>query len=57
MEREIIRSTRQRVLLWELLVLRLLYSAVVGSASSCIFEIGSDREDTSSDVCYVGDTR
>ena len=30
---------------------------VIGSACSCVFEAGSDREDTSSDACYVGDTR
>ena len=33
------------------------YAAVVGSACSCVFEAGSDREDRSSDVCYVGNTR
>ena len=33
------------------------YSAVVGSACSFVCEAGSDREDRSSDVCYVGDTR
>ena len=32
-------------------------SAVVGSACPCVFEAGCDREDRSSDVCYVGDTR
>ena len=33
------------------------YLAVVDSACSCVFEAGSDREDKSSYVCYVGDTR
>ena len=33
------------------------FSVVVGSACSCAFEAGSDREDRSSDVCHVGDTR
>ena len=32
-------------------------AAVVGSACTCVFEAGSDREERSSDVCYVGDTR
>ena len=31
-------------------------TAVVGSACPCVFEAGSDCEDRSSDVCYVGDT-
>ena len=60
----VIQSTRQRILLWELQVLRSLVnqinarcSAVVGSALSCVFDAGSDRADRSSDVCYVGDTR
>ena len=30
---------------------------VVGSACSCVLEAGSDRENRSSDVCFVGDTR
>ena len=30
---------------------------VVGSACSRVLDAGSDREDRSSDVCYVGDTR
>ena len=34
-----------------------VYGAVVGSACSCVFDAGSDREDRSLDVCYVGDTR
>ena len=33
------------------------FSAVVGSACSCVLAAGPDREDRSSDVCYVGDTR
>ena len=33
------------------------YSAVVGSACSCVLEVGSDHEDRSSDGRYVGDTR
>ena len=32
-------------------------AAVGGSACSCVFEAGSDSEDRSSNVCYVGDTR
>ena len=32
-------------------------SAVDGSACSCVLETGSAREDRSSDVCNVGDTR
>ena len=31
--------------------------AVVRSLSSCVLEAGSDREDRSSDICHVGDTR
>ena len=34
-----------------------VYIAVVGSACSCVLEVGSDREGRSSDVCYIGDTR
>ena len=34
-----------------------VYTAVVGSGASCVFEAGSARKDGSSDVCYVGDTR
>ena len=33
-------------------------TAVVGSARTCrVLDAGSDHEDKSSDVCYVGDTR
>ena len=32
-------------------------TAVVGSARTRVLDAGSDREDRSSDVCYVGDTR
>ena len=32
-------------------------TAVVGSVSSGVLEEGSDREDRSSDICHVGDTR
>ena len=38
-------------------VMDAVYTAVVGSACSCVLEAGSDREDRASDVCYVGDTR
>ena len=33
-----------------------LYTAVVGSACSCVLEAGSDREDRFLDAYYVGDT-
>ena len=34
-----------------------VYTAVVGSACSCVLEAGSDRVDRSSSVCYESDTR
>ena len=39
-------------------VMDAVYTAVVGSAcTGRVLDAGSDREDRSSDVCYVGDTR
>ena len=40
------------------LVMDTVCTAVVGSERTCrVLDAGSDREDRSSDVCYVGDTR
>ena len=44
------------ILVWDLLSLRLLLGQnECGSACSCVFEAGSDREERSSDVRYVGE--
>ena len=55
------------VMIWELLILRACGSDPVGDAVriavvvaariGLVFDTGPDRDDRSSDVCYVGDTR